>query len=160
MNNSPDGGNDQTKTDPGEAIDLGAIAGLFQKWPGPMIMTVGMLLTFAATGIRLGGVEISGREFAGFEFGAVFFGGIVLIALGVGVLIARERLVVADEERRLRQVHELRMEQARAESLAEVERIKLLSEAGQGAGKNFAEAFQVSPSQKFLETYRADLPPA
>ncbi|MEX0972154.1 MAG: hypothetical protein WDZ46_02710 [Solirubrobacterales bacterium] len=137
MNQSMDGPSGNTDVDPREGINLGDIAALFNKWPGPTIMAVGTLLACAATGIRIGGVEISGREFAGFEFGAIFFGGIVLIVLGVAVLIVRERLLVADQERRLRQEHELGLELGRARTSAASQRVELLMRAAGEAGGQF-----------------------
>ncbi len=77
-------------------------------------MAVGAALVCAAAGIRVGGVGFSSRDFIGVEFAAVFLGGIVLITLGVVVLLVRERLRVADKERRLTQVHEMRLEANRA----------------------------------------------
>jgi hypothetical protein len=158
MDQSENGQGGQASKDPLQPIDLGEIAGLFNKWPGPTIMAVGTLLALAATGIRIGGVEISGREFAGFEFGAVFIGGIVLIALGAAVLIVRERLLVADKERRIRQEHELRMELARAQSLAAAQRIRQANEAGGDAARQFQAAYENDAATQFLETYRTGSP--
>jgi hypothetical protein len=68
-------------------------------------MTVGAVLVLAAAGLRVAGPEISGRELHGAEFAAVFFGGLVVIAAGIAVLLARERLVVEDRERQEREKH-------------------------------------------------------
>lgn len=149
---------DRTTPDPSNPLDLAKIAGLFAKWPGPMIMAVGMVLVFAATGVRGFGVEISGREFVGFEFGAVFFGGIVLIALGVAVLMLRERLLVADQERRVQQAHELKMEIGRAKVEANFRQQEALMRAGTETANLLGDADHVK--NLYMSGYNAEPIPA
>lgn len=145
---------DQNKdgdVDPGQSLDLGGIAELFNKWPGPTIMAVGAVLALAAAGIRIGGIEISDREFAGFEFGAVFFGGIVLIVLGVVVLMLRDRLKVADEERRLTQAHEVKL----ALGQAKVEAALRRGDQVRRSGNEAANMFDGNVEDLFMSAYKS-----
>ena len=116
-----------------DAINLGNLAALFAKWPGPSLMAAGFILACAATGIRIEGVTFSGRDFAGFEFAAVFLGGILLIAIGTAVLLVRDRLLVEDALQMRRQEHEQAIEQARTAALS-----------GQQAEASFNAAYEAA----------------
>jgi hypothetical protein len=143
--------------DPRESVDLGAIAALFGKSPGPTIMAVGTLLCFAAAGIRIGGVEVSGREFSGFEFGSVFFGGIVLIALGVAVLIVRDRLAVADKQRLLTQKFEYGLAVGRARVDARTQTVAQLAAAGAAAEQAYPE-LDAEVETLFRDGFQSQMP--
>jgi hypothetical protein len=106
------------QADPNSPLDLGKVAALFAKWPGPSMMAAGVILACAAAGIRIDGVSFSGRDFVGFEFAAVFLGGILLVAIGTAVLLVRDRLLIEDSMRLRQQSHQLAIETARAAASA------------------------------------------
>jgi hypothetical protein len=126
------------------AVNIGALASLFEKWPGPTLMAVGAALIFAATGIRVDGLAFSGHDFAGMEFAAVFLGGILLIAVGVAVLLVRDRLLVEDAQRLRAQEHEQALEKARSAFVASYLKTAQLAEAGRNAGEAFESAYNAA----------------
>jgi hypothetical protein len=125
-------------------LDLGNIAKLFAKWPGPSLMGAGVVLACAAAGIRVEGVAFSGRVFAGFEFAAVFLGGILLVAIGTAVLLVRDRLLVEDEQRIRQQKHEHALEKARGAFVAGYLRAAQVENASRAGAAAFDEAYKAA----------------